>query len=306
MSEILKVIYGAPDRPLKIGELEIPCYVLEDEKRVLVQTGLIKALGMSPGTGSRSISGGDRLVKFVAGKAINPFIPNELTEMITSPIKFKMPSGGIAYGYEATILGNICDAVLEARKNGKLQKQQLHIADRCEILMRGFAQVGIIALVDEATGYQEIRRRDDLHKILEAYISKELLPWTKRFPNEFYEHLFRLQGWQYNPVSVKRPKLVGKLTEDIVYKRLPPGILDELKKRNPKTGKGHRRYKHFQFLTEDIGHPHLIKHLASVTTLMRISPNWRKFNSYLQRAHPIPNEQLLLPDMDENENDEKK
>jgi hypothetical protein len=56
-------------------------------------------------------------------------------------------------------------------------------------LLRAFARVGIVALVDEATGFQDIRARDDLHKILEAYIAKELLPWTKRFPNEFYKEI---------------------------------------------------------------------------------------------------------------------
>jgi hypothetical protein len=29
-----------------------------------------------------------------------------------------------------------------------------HIVDRCEMLVRGFVRVGIIALVDEATGFR--------------------------------------------------------------------------------------------------------------------------------------------------------
>jgi len=53
----------------------------------------------------------------------------------------------------------LCETVLQARKDGKLQSQQMHIAEQCEILVRGFARVGIIALVDEATGYQDYRSR---------------------------------------------------------------------------------------------------------------------------------------------------
>jgi len=34
-------------------------------------------------------------------------------------------------------------------------RQQKHIAAQAEIIMRGLATVGIIALVDEATGYQD-------------------------------------------------------------------------------------------------------------------------------------------------------
>jgi hypothetical protein len=74
---------------------------------------------------------------------------NDLTARIRKPIKFVPPGGGpVAHGYEATILADICDAVL----SNVLQRQQEHIADQCEILLRGFARIGIIALVDEATG----------------------------------------------------------------------------------------------------------------------------------------------------------
>lgn len=275
MSKILKTIYGATDKPLIIGEFEIPCYVLDNEKRVLVLGGMIKALGMSSGTAG---GGGDRLTSFIEGKAINPFISKELSIMITNPIKFKFPAGNIAYGYEATILVDICDAIIEANKRGALQKQQLHIAERAEQLIRYFAKVGIIALVDEATGYQYVRERNALHKILEAYISPTLLPWTKRFPDEFYKEMFRLNGWDYDPSTVKRPGVIGTWTNKFVYEQLPKGVLDELKTKTPKNHRLH------QSLTPDLGHPHLSNQLAAVTAIMRLSPNWRKFVSNFAKA----------------------
>jgi hypothetical protein len=95
-----------------------------------------------------------------------------------------------------------CDAVLEAWKRGALGEQQRHIADQAEIFVRAFARVGIIALVDEVTGYQENRDRQALHQIMEAYIAKVLLPWTKRFPDEFYRELFRLRGWTFDQMAI--------------------------------------------------------------------------------------------------------
>jgi hypothetical protein len=123
--------HGSPDRPLRIGELEIPCYVLNDERRVIVQGGVLKALTMSQGTGREGE--GDRLTKFVTGKSLNPFVSSDLLEMIKNPIRFQVPSGALAYGYEATILADLCDAVLEARKMGSLHHQQAHIAAQCEV-----------------------------------------------------------------------------------------------------------------------------------------------------------------------------
>src|SRR5262249_45763036 len=147
-------------------------------------------------------------------------------------IEFRTPQGTRALGYEATVLADICDAVLEARKAHALTTKQEHIAVQCEILVRGFARVGIIALVDEATGYQADRARDSLAKILEAFVTKELRKWVKTFPAEFYQELFRLRGLPYNG-SVKKPQYIGHLTNDLVYSRLAPGVLDELRKLTP-------------------------------------------------------------------------
>lgn len=291
--------YGSKDKPLRIGDMEIPCYVLENGKRVIVRSGMIESLGMSAGGSSNYKKGGpDRLAIFLRGKILNPFVNKSLIDITDNPIKFKI-GGIIAYGYDATVLADICDAVLEARKHGVLQKQQLHIAQRCEILVRGFARVGIIALVDEATGYQYIRKRNELHKILESYISKELLPWAKRFPDEFYQEMFRLRNWEFDPASVKKPILVGKLTNIIVYSRLPHGVLDELRNKNPRNDNGKLKYHHHRFLTSDIGHPHLEKHLASVTALMRASTSWEGFLKLLNRAFPMSSIQKELPGLED-------
>ena len=280
----VKATHGSPDRPLRIGDLEIPCYVLEDGRRVLVQRGMMTALDMKQGTAGRGA--GDRLAKFIAGKSVGPFISGHLAHVITSPIIFQPTTGGVAYGYEATILADLCDAVLSARKEGKLNYQQKHIAERCEILVRGFARVGIIALVDEATGYQADRARDELNRILESYISKELLPWTKRFPDEFFKQIYRLNGWAYQEGKHKRPQVVGKLINKLIYEQLPPGVLPELKRLNPPTEKGYRRHRHHQLLTEDIGNKHLQNQIVEVVTLMRVSDDRNMFKRLFTKAFP--------------------
>lgn len=260
---------------------------------------MISSLGMSHGGGG---SGGDRLAKFTAGKSLNPYISAELSARTKNPIKFRTPRGAVAYGYEATVLADICEAVLQARADKKLVHQQANIAKRCEILVRGFARVGIIALVDEATGFQEVRARQALEKILERFISDELLKWAKMFPDEFYQQMARLRGLHYSEIATKRPPYIGRLTNDLVYDRLAPGVLEELKKKNPKDEKGRWRHKHFQFLTEDIGNPRLREHLWAVIGLMRASSNWRNFYSLLNRAFPkYTNHPQLLLDFEENE-----
>ena len=287
-----KAIFGADERPLKIADLAIPCYVLEDERRVLTATGMQDALSMA--RGGSMVPGLNRFELFVSGERINPHVVAELRERIRAPIMFLTPTGALAYGYEATVLVELCESVLAARAAGALQPQQLNIAQRCEILVRGLARVGIVALVDEVTGFQEVRKRDALYKILEAYIAPELMPWTRRFPSSFYEEMFRLHGWPYDPVSVKRPGVVGKFTDQFVYEQLPPGVLNELRRKNPKDDLGRRRVRHHQYLSDDIGHPHLERQLTATTALMRASENWAMFKRLFGRAFPRKGGQIEL------------
>lgn len=298
--DIPRSICGSPDNPLKVGNIDIPCYVLEINgqiKRVLSGRGMQTALAL----GQRH---GALLKNFLSNENLKPFINKELAMELSTPIRFVRPGRGgkLAVGYEATVLVDICDAVLAARDAHALIGKQLIIAKQCEILTRAFAKVGIIALVDEATGYQEIRTRHALEEILDKFIAKELRKWAKTFPDEFYKEMFRLRGWQYIPFSVNRPGVVGKYTNDIVYERLAPAVLEELKKLNPKNEKGRRKHKHFQWLTENVGHPRLREHLTAVIALMKASTKWGQFYRMIQRALPKHGEQMLLPieDLDDN------
>jgi len=276
-----KATHGSADHPLKIGDIEIPCYVLEDGTRVLSQRGFIAGVGMSLGS---SRSGDARHVALLEAEGVKPHVNNDLLPMLRNPIKFQNPhGGGVAYGYPATVLADFCDAVLAARRAGTLPARQAQVAEQCEILVRGFARVGIIALVDEATGYQRERAKDALAQILEAFVAKELQPYVKTFPPEFYEHLFRLRGLPYPPEKASyRPQYFGVLTNNIVYDRIAPGVRSELKlqaAKDEKKGKLHQR------LTPDLGHPKLREHLSSVVTIMKLSKDYEDFQAKLDHVH---------------------
>lgn len=289
-------LYGAPERPMRIGEVEIPAYVLSDGRRVLAQRGLQSGIGLSTGG---STSGARRLAVLMdslEGKGIDT---KGLAVRINNPIRFALPKGGVADGYEAAILPDICAVVIDAHQRGGLMKQQQHIAERCAALQHGFATVGIIALVDEATGYQDFRARDALAKILEKFIDKELRPWVRTFPPEFYQQIFRLRDWGMYTDGKGTPRVVAYWTNDIVYRRIAPKVLEELQARTPRTDAGRLKNRLFQWLTDDHGHPKLREHLAGVVMLMKYSPNWDEFMVRLDREYPRFGDTLQLPFPDE-------
>ncbi|MES0129426.1 P63C domain-containing protein [Mesorhizobium sp. M0029] len=284
---------------LVIGNSEIPCAVLPDGTRLLTQEGFLGALGRSTKPKGRSQQPSEDLPPFLATVSLSSLITDDI-RAATVPIVFRTPTGGKALGYRAELLPKVCDLFLEARRLDLLTAQQQQIADKCEILVRALAQVGIVALVDEATGFQDERERDALHQLLSLYLSEEKLAWARRFPNEYYRQLYRLRGWGW-PVGKAKTPLVGKLTNKIVYDRLPDGVLEELRKRNPtEPGTGRRKWKHHQFLSEDLGQPDLRDHLLQLVAIMRISKDWATFMVHFEDAFPKSGAQLslLLEDAD--------
>ena len=236
----------------------------------------------------------EEMPPFLPSKNLKPFISNDLM-LSKNPIAYKPLAGGrIAFGYKAEILPMVCYAYIDASKAGVILKTQAHVVRAAETIIRGLATVGIIALIDEATGYQKVRDRLALQKILDAYLRKELAAWAKRFPNEFYEEMFRLRNWQWNGMSVKRPGFVGKLTNDLVYERLAPALLDELERKNPVLETGHRKSRHHQWLSDDIGIPALAQHIHAAIALMRASDTWSTFYGMINRALPKKRGQLPL------------
>lgn len=148
--------------------------------------------------------------------------------------------------------------------------------------------------MDEATGYQETRARDELQVILEKYVHEEFRKWVSTFPDEFFAQIYRLQGWEFKPGTSKRTPLVGKLVNKYIYDQLPPGVHEELRRVNPKTEKGYRKRKHHQHLTADTGHVHLDRQISTVTTLMRIAKDKRDFEDLFERAFPPAQGRLPL------------
>lgn len=271
------------------GDMEIPCAVLPGGKRVLSERGVTKGLGLKRAGSNwqRDAEDGARMPVFLSAKNLEPFVSDELRQMLITPIPYRSRSTPIAVGngIEAKVIPMICDVWLAARDAGVLVKQQWHVAVQAEIVKNGLATVGIIALVDEATGYQNVRARNALAEILEAFIKDEAGKWAKRFPDAFYQHLFRLKGKQW-PFAINPPQYVGHWTNNIVYLRLAPGVLEDLRKKNPRTESGNRKRKFHQWLTEDIGHPKLQEHIQAVLALMRASDTWEQFEMMLNRALP--------------------
>jgi hypothetical protein len=209
---------------------------------------------------------------------------------------FRLKSGQRTVGYDAMLLPMICEVYLKFRDRlnedlasndedlesvaTKYMKRYKHIIEACDRLTRGLARRGILALVDDATGYQDDKMRQEIDRIIRAYVSPALAPWVQKFPHEFFREAYRLLEWEYKPGQTKHSPYMGKFINKYVFEALPPGVLDELKARLPKNENGNRRAKLWQLLSVDTGIPHLDRQLTADLTLMQISPSKVEFDQH--------------------------
>lgn len=270
---------------LDINGMKLPVYVLEDGTRIISGREMQRSLNMVDAEDDAVKTSGARLSRYLNQKSLQPFIYKEKEPGHFEPIIAYKGKAKIN-GYEATILVDICDAFLEARKHISLSTRQEMIATQAEILLRSFAKVGIIALIDEATGYQYDREKDALREIFKAYVSEELLDWQLTFTISFYKEIFRLWNIPFTDKYIKRkPQFIGGITKKFVYDLLPKGVYDLLKAKTPKTVSGNYKARLHQSLTPEIGREHLKRQIIEVTTLMSISANKEEFIRLFARKY---------------------
>lgn len=289
------VPYSTDEGVLRLGDIHIPCAVLNTQQRVLTQSGVMKALGRARQAKGREYYDGDvNLPAFLTAKNLKPFIPNDLY-VTSSQIEFRRKEGGKAFGYPAELLPKVCKVFVDADRANKLTQNQKHIAERASRLLDGLLNVAIVSLVDEATGYQERRDKDELQKILAAYVSPVLLPYKDKIPVEFFKEMFRVWGWPWPATETSYkgplgPRYGGKLIRQIIFENLPPVVLGELDSRNPPNKKWQRKRRMVELLTSDIGRPHVEKLVSNMTLLFNLSENrsdfWKLYRKAFRKEPP--------------------
>jgi len=256
---------------MTVGGLELDCYVLEDGRRLFHKRGMARALGMKSG-------GGNVFLRAIQRKGLGSEIGERLLGKIETPIIFKPLTQDLGHGYDASVLVDICKAIIRADDSGKLHPTQKPLVDQARILLHAFATVGVTALIDEATGFQQVRDPHALRILVQQYIEAEKREWEKQFPDEYYDELNRLYGSKRltmtgsGAVIQNRPQQFAKFTRSYVYH--PLAKIDK---------KGTRRSRFHQHLSLGYGIEKLKRQVGEVMTLVRVSDSVAQFKKLFAR-----------------------
>lgn len=287
-----EVVAGKDGDPIEIGPVEIPCYVLEGEIRVITKRGMEAALGLD--------ASGTRLRAMVVRKSIKSFLPKDFS-LRAKEYHFKTPNGVTAHGYEATTLATIIEAVLASWQAKKLHHSQMHIVGQCALLSAGFMRAGIVALIDEHTGYEKIKIAKTVRDIMiETCVSDKLVAWYKQVPNEWWEEMLRVCGVNDIPPTFC-PIWMGKLFKRTIWDFMPDGVYETISGmvgfKETANGNVYRENCLHQHLTPDCGLPQYqalvhssLGQLRNVPTPPQGSSNWGVFFERWQIAQGHSNQ----------------
>jgi hypothetical protein len=246
---------------LPIGSTNLPCYVLDNGTRVFSLKAVVVGL-----IGTE----GGQLLEYVKVKALQPYLPPDLVaaENGQIPALFRFDTGGksvgkYAQGLDVEKFMDLCAAYSTAlqdhmagKSDVKLTERQIGIATQANILLRAAAKTGIVALVDEATGYQYDRASDALRLKMKLFLEDEMRKWEKTFPDQLWVEFGRLTHW--SGTLHQRPKYWGKLVMELVYGYLDRDVAKWLKENAPKPVAGQNYH---QWLSSQYGLKRLIEHI---------------------------------------------
>ena len=279
---------------LPLASKDLNVAVLNDGTRIISQAAVFKAFGRTKrGRGSEDIRVLNRPA-FLDAKNLQPYVNKDL-EGVLKTITFESMSGQEIEGYNAEILPKMCEVYLDARADGALLKQQEPLARASEILLLALANVGITALVDEATGYQLDRKHDALRLLLSKYIEEGLQKWIHTFPDTFFAELDKLYGNE-KTTSRSRPQYYGRFINKYVYDPIEHGYvkakLDELNI----TDEGKRRARFHQWLTDE-GRTILTRQIGKVEGIMEMCDDIEHFKTVAQRQRAVSVAPYLFDEM---------
>lgn len=258
---------------------DVDCYVLDNERKtaVISQRGMGKALGLP--------DHGMALPRFIATKAMAEFAGAEFGDKLTQPIKFQWVGGGaetskpdeekaskkpsVFYGYDVTLLIDLCHAILKAEADGKISDRSAHIAKQAHVILNASAKAGIEGLVYALAGYD--RTSEEVIAAFKHYVQEEAKKYEKEFPPELYLAWHRLydipvlergRSWYFKHLTLKHIYIPLAKSDGKLLKLL----------REAKGAGWSKNDKLFQFLNE-VGTKALRLHLGRVQEMAEDSPD---------------------------------
>jgi hypothetical protein len=136
-----------------------------------------------------------RFPRFITGKKVASYVGPELSKRLENPLIFKGLSAGpnipkpIIHGYDATLLIDVCKAIIKAESEGDLATDHKAVK-QAHVILSASARAGIKGLVYALAGYNPTTQ--EVIDAFKLYVQEEAKKYEPEFPAKLYMQWHRL------------------------------------------------------------------------------------------------------------------
>lgn len=259
--------------------IDVDCFVLNDEQKtaVISLTGMGEALGLG--------KSGGRVSAFLKRQWIAPYVEHEITEKLKKPLVFQSgPSGTnpppvTVYGFDVSLIIDICHAIVRAGNSGKVQDRQKRIVAQAHIILGASAKAGIKGLVYALSGYDATR--EEVITAFKQFVQDEAREYEKEFPDQLYAEWYRI--YRLPKPERNKPWKFKHLTVDQVYKPLAKSNGKILQLTQAQRAQSKERYKKLHQFLSEIGVKALRQQLGQLLAIARLSKTKEDYEGFFDR-----------------------
>jgi hypothetical protein len=276
----MKALYGSPSHLLKINSIDLECYILDDNTRIIGANKLEKAFGLD----SKS---DNSLYNFILNISRYSNVSDDIISVLQTPILFEIllddQTEKTISGYNSCLLFPICNCILKANSAGFLSVNQLKTAKIADKILKGSETKLLSNWIDEVTGFTFFKEnaKSQFRNYLMKIKNDAAFEWVVTFTDVFYEDLFIFIQSNWHDLS-HNPSKMADFIYSLIFLRIDDKILADLRSTKPK-----RSYVNKNGVLLNREHPNLQQYNQNINSFLKESDFERsEFMQLLIKNYP--------------------
>lgn len=254
------VAFGSESLKLKIGNVALVCFILDNGQRILTKNSMQKALGYDG-------KSDNWLFEFLIN--VNRLTPVEpvILEALGKDILYTTDSSVIKHAISPNLFVEACRAIVKANADGFLYVSEQKFAKAAENIVTNIGDADIEKLIDFASGYDLFKHnhKEALIRFMQSYGNRQYPIWVRSFPDHFLSAIFAFNGWTWKDLNEKSEK-IGAYLNDIVFSRVDDRLFETLNSSKPKM-----KYRKQNTQEQYLENEDLRAHTSAIVALIRAS-----------------------------------
>ncbi|MFH5806042.1 P63C domain-containing protein [Alienimonas sp. DA493] len=265
-----------------MGDLSIDGFYTEDGDRLFSDRGVADALAISRQSGT---AGGVEIDRIASQKRLSPYF-SRVRLLASKSVPFTHPKGGgVARGLPIEVIPAFASAMIIAKARGATTRRHERMVEKAIAIQEALLSVAINIVFDDALGIRSQVAEGAYAALYNYLLMDHPQQRVSQCRDNYLREMCKLNRLSYPRPKGQTPRYFGHVINETLYDPLAPGLKAEFDRLNPNNENGQRRFKNYQFLTDD-ALKEFLAHQEKVTQIARPFPwgGMQEFRVFIRDA----------------------